>query len=642
MKIAEKFGRLLARLWPFWLPLLLLFALPLTRPFGRIASDDVVDAMLEMVSGQRPDVAVPAAATHPGDFDLLIWGRWNNHNDNINYYTSGEESLKIYDELVKLRRQFPDEPLLIAPPIQHQLGLPSFAESYYNYGPASKDPSVIARELKMLREFAQRGIKLEPDNAFWWVSLTWTNWRAKRYDTALDDLERAAKCSRYDDYTLELARRLVSARKRYGAPTFFEKLAILEDVRSADQGQQNNMAAAWGAHAVRLRVKGDKARALRWASALLVAGDLMQRDPNAWATVKAGLVWQNEGYRVGTKAKINSDSRQNARAFAVFARANGRTDLAQLAPQLAARSQQIQSLSGKNSGRYSEMIWLRHGQLDRWVNLLEGLPIVMAANLIYLALWWLSANLFLWRARAVPSSRRERFGLASATMLPLLVLGALGIWGLIALDGTQKPLFPALAGSALVFAFCGAPFVLALCCALVTMRRHRARFTLPPRIDTEMSLTNPSRAFLRWFLPACVAGSVAFLLLSWATWLLATARNWASVDLLALLPPDRRGFTNSLIWDSTGPTILVYAVLLCVLCLLIWFGRWRWTMPAALRPLTQGALRWWKETLGAAIVILSWFGLLLALGSVPIFHQADARLERVLKAGDLQVAQSDR
>ena len=223
-------------------------------------------------------------------------------------------------------------------------------------------------------------------------------------------------------------------------------------------------------------------------------------------------------------------------------------------------------------------------------------------------------------------------------MLPLLTLGTVGVWGLIAFDGLGRVLVTALAGSALTFGLGGAPFVLALCCALIVMRRHRARFQLPPRIDTEMALANWSRLFLRWCLPVCVLSSILFLLATWTTWLVATARNWAYVDVLALLPPDRRGFTGSLSWDSTGPTMLSYAVFLCVLCLLIWFGRWRWTMPLALRPLTQSALRWWKESLGAALVIVSWLGLLLALALVPVTREADARLERALQVGDLQRA----
>ncbi len=638
MKFPEKFGRLLARLWPFWLPLVLLFALPHTRPFGRIASDEFVGPIVEMVAGENSQAAMPAAAAHPDDFDLLLWHRWDSRHNNLDYYSYGASDANNYDQLVKLQRRFPAQPLLSAPSLQHEFGLPSSEEPYYDYGPFRTDAALIAKHLRQLRESAQSGAKLEPDNAFWWVALAHAQWRANRYDLALQALERAAKCPRYDDHTLELARRLMRAQQRYGAPPFFEKFRIIEDVRMADQNAHKKPALAWSFHATRLRAKGEAARALRWAGALLIVGDLMQRDPNAIATIKAGALWQSKAYGIAPAKKGVLSSR----AFAQFARAQGRADLAQLAPQLAARSQRVQALAGKDSGRYGEMIWLRRGQLDKWVNLLEGLPFVIAGDLFYLALWWLSANLLLWRARAEPSSRRERVGLALATMLPLLAAGALGLWIVIASDGGGFSLAQALSGSVAVFGLFGAPFVLALCCALSVLRRHRASFQLPPRVDTEMSLSRWSRAFLRWFLPACVTVCVLFLLLCWASWLAATARGWGSVDVLALLPPDRQGFTGSLSWDSTGPLLLSYAVFLCALCLLIWFYRWRWTMPLAVRPLTQSALRWWKESLGVALVVLSWFGLLLALRSAPLLREADARLERTLRTGDLAVAANNR
>ena len=405
MKIAERFGRFLVRLWPFWLPLALIFALPLARPFGRVISDDLVDALAEMVSGQTP-VALPAAATHSDDFDLLLWHRWNSRRNNRNYYSYDTTDANNYDELVKLRRRFPDQPLLIAPPLQHALGLPSSEEPYYDYGPPQRDAALIRKHLQQLGESAQSGSKLEPDNAFWWVSLAHTQWQSNRYDLSLVALERAAKCSRYDDHTLELARRLVRAQKRWGAPTFLDKLAIAEDLRSGDQNAATNRAAAWSAHARRLSAKGDVTRALRWAGALLVVGDLMQRDPNALATMRAGEAWQSLAYNIAPAAK----GATNARGFAQFARAGGRVDLAQLAPQLAARSRRVAALAGKSNGRYGEMVWLQRDRLDLWVNLLEALPFIVTSYLIYLLLWWLSANLFLWRARAEPSSRRGRVG----------------------------------------------------------------------------------------------------------------------------------------------------------------------------------------------------------------------------------------
>lgn len=637
MKIAEKFGRLLARLWPAWLPLLLLLVLPWAHPFIRVFTDGIGGEVSQMVTGQGPASPMPAASAHPGDFDLQLWNGWYEQRREYRYDYS-ESSERYATNMEKMRAKFPDEPLLLAPPIQHEMGMSSWNEPWYNYGSPVATPAEIASELKRLRAAATRGQALEPDNAFWWVALAHVEWRAKRYEATLKNLERAAKCSRYDDHTLDLARRLIGVRQKYSAPSFFDKLEIVEDARSANGNDLKRIAQPWSNYARRLRNKGDNVRALRWAGAMLVVGDLMQRDPNAWATADAGANWQNLAYKTALPSKPGQSIMANTSLdFIPFARANGRADLAKLTPQWAAHSRQIQALARPNNGRYSQLVWLRAGNLDKWMNLFEGLPFVIAGNLLYLALWWLVANFCLWRARCAPSSRRDRVGLGAITMIVLTFIGLGGLWFIIDTNGGTLSFFVALMGSLAAFGFFGAPFVLALCCALLTMRRNQARFNLPPRLDTELALAPSSRAFLRWFLPVCVLATVALFVASWALWLLATARGWGAVDLLKLLPPDRNGATNSLVWDSTGPPLLAYSIALCVGCLLIWFWRWRWSMPTNLRPLTQGALRWWKESLGVSIVALSWIFLVLAVASLPLFHRAEAQLERVLKVGELQV-----
>ncbi len=636
MKSAERFGRFLARFWPLWLPLLLLFALPPSRPFGRIVSDEIVGTFSQMLTGEGPQSPMPNASAHPKDLDLQLWNGWYNKRRNYSYDYADSRGASDAD-VAKLRRKFPVEPLLVAPPLQHELGLSSWVEPWYDYRAPTTAPAEIAAELKVLRTAALCGQKLEPDNAFWWVALAQIEWRSQRHDAALRALERAAKCSRYDDYTLALARRLVRARERYSETSFFDKLAIMEDTRTADDNKMANIASVWSAHAVRVRAKGDAARALRWAGALIIIGDLMQRDLNSFATAKAGALWQSEAYGVGYPPKMKGVSPRGAAYFAQFANANGRADLARLTPQLAAHSRKVRALAGARSGRYGDLIWLHRGQLDRWISLLEFLPFMLAANLAYLALWWLNANFGLWRAGGAPSSRRDRVGLGLAMTCGLWSVGLVALWfGLASDGGTLSPL-EGLLGSLALFAFFGTPFALALVCAFATLRRHRARFTLPPRIDMELSLSSWARTFLRWLLPLGVMGSIALFVAAWILWLLATWRGWGQVDLLALLPPDRYRKTGSLMWDSTGPTLLVYGGLMCCLSLFIWFGRWRWTVPAALRSLTQGALRWWKESLGVALVALGWLCLLLALLSWPLFSQADARLERALKVGELEV-----
>ena len=123
----------------------------------------------------------------------------------------------------------------------------------------------------------------------------------------------------------------------------------------------------------------------------------------------------------------------------------------------------------------------------------------------------------------------------------------------------------------------------------------------------------------------------------WLFWLVAVGSGWRTVDVLALLPPDRNGETGSLNWDMTVPWFLLYGVFLCLICLVMWFAKWRWGTPHDLRPLTHGALRTWKEALGCAVAWMAWLYLLLALLGQPLRARADARLHDVLARGEIAV-----
>ena len=639
MKQFSRFAGFVGRFWGLWLPLLLVFALPLSRPTARIITDPLVLSARRWLDPQTRPNAMPDAANYPRDFDLQVWHLLHTQRD----YSSQIENDARASEVARLRSRFPREKVLVAEPLLFELGV--WRERYWFFAPpiGKPAPAQLAAELKPLYAAARQGARMEPNNAFWWAALAHIEWRANRYSASLVALERAAKCPYYDDFTLELARRGLRAQSRFGAPLLDDKRRLLSLARDYDTARQIASASAWGQFAKRLSAKGTKsdlARALRWSGALGAVGDLMQRDPNALATLQAGASWQNSAYRAAYPAGVKQASARQARVyFVAFATRNGRPDLARAATSHAARAREVERLTTifNRSTIYNET-WSAPGDLGRRLEWVQALALGSASCLFYLALWWLMANLLLWRGRGAPSSRRDRYGLALGFAVPALALTGLGIWALLsARPGPTSPRMMAYI-SALCFAFAGAPWVCALACALLTMRRHSARFALPPRVDMELSLSNWSRGFLRWFLPLTVACSALVFVGGWILWLVAFWRGWSNVDLLALLPPDRNGFTGSMTWNPTDePAPLIYGIFLCALCLSLWFAKWRWTAPRDLRPLTHGALRWWKETLGALMVTLAWFALLASLVCWPLVHQTEARLTRVLQNGELSV-----
>ena len=316
---------------------------------------------------------------------------------------------------------------------------------------------------------------------------------------------------------------------------------------------------------------------------------------------------------------------------------------------LKRRARQTEAIIKTNRPQTDEY-WLGADGLGNALRAMQIGGALVFGSAIYLAIWWMAANIFLWRAVGEASSRRARGALSGAVMGALLGLAALAVdWFWRESDPlattvsspqtqAQTQANEIFYGTVGAFAFAFAPWLLALGIAGATMWRHRAQFALAPRVDLELQLSRFSRRLLRWMLPIFVLGSALMLLFGWALAVVAARFSWRNVDLLALLPPDRYGATGSLFWSiSDEPITLFYGLFLCVLCLLGWFCKWRWGTPHRLRPLTHRALRAWKESLGCAVAWLVWAFLLLILLGAPARTRAESRLNAVLKRGEISV-----
>ena len=637
------FGKFLGRFWPLWTIWAIIWFTPISHGMAhRHLFGSIYDSSAEIslrnfwreVLGrwdEEIENPLPAARAHRRDLDLALWENvWN--NDNFYVRRRSNNGKPEWNEIIK---KFPDQVIAYAPALQDRLRIYA----------ASQDKSASGNS--RLLELARRAHQLEPNNAAWLVALALSTSRAGDYAQTLKLLQSAANCRYYDDKTLEIARLVLGAHARYGALEDYEKRAIFDKIRA---GNINNWETIrfWGNRAAVLRKAGKTREALQWSAAMAQIGALMQRDPNSTATLYTGRVWQDQAWRL-QKPRKRGDKTPMSERFARYAIGQNRADLAAAARAQAKRSSEVSQLiatsTDNNEFNFGEGVWLRANNLGDYLSFVEvgGFCLICAG--IYLFGWWMSANLFGWRAGGVASSRAARGGLALGVVVPLLALAAASGWfftfGNQRLSGAPNPQFMAYEngfGSLGVFSFVSAPFVLALVIALVTLRRHRRDFDLPPRVDTEMALPIWARVLLRWFLPLGVAGILLFLIGGWALWILASWNNWSNVDLLAWLPPDRQGVATPLWWDmQDNPLPFIYGIFMCVVCLVAWFSKWRWATAKHLRPVTHDALRWWKESLGASIVVLSWAYLLVALLSWPVRQQADARLNRVLQNGELSV-----
>lgn len=639
------------RFWPLWLAWVLVWALPPARDYARLVINgsqlrdnqeiSIRTIWMEMVyswqdANEPPDNPLPAASQYPADLDLALW--------EIVYIALWNNGTPSPDKLDQLAQKFPAQSVALSLPVQTQLGLRLQNQNYYYPPPpgAATSPATNARLVaKKLLSQARRGQSLEPDNAFWYLAEALAQWRSGHADAALLALERGAKCKTYDDKTLELARRVLAAHARYGHLSIEEKISVANRVRSLYAGELSGIVNFWVIHAQKMRVS-NPALSLRWSAAIAGIGDRMQRVPNSPETKRMGASFQLWAWR-SNKRRRKTDF-DGSQAFALYATQNGRADIArETRVQAAARARVMSEELEPNSrnGNMDNSLALAPGVLGvgtlaQWISgsIVAGVIALCAG--IYWVLWWNVANLFGWRARGAPSTRAGR-------AIPAIVITAVCLalaftataLGMQFLAGPLPILVNAILISFAALAFFGAPFMLALWCALSTLRRHRAAFTIAPRVDTELRLSKFQRGFLRWFLLVGFASLLLVLFSSWVLWVVASWQGWSNVDLLAWLPT-RGGRNEPLNWDMVNaPLPLIYAVFACVLCLPLWFWKWRWASPRALRPVTHGGLRRWKETLGALIASLGWLFLLVALLMWPLRARGEVALERALRTGEI-------
>ena len=494
LKLLRRFGAFTLRFWPLWAPWILALLLPFSRPIARIWSDPLGSGIVEFFSRNYDNRGpMPAADKYPADFDLKLWHLLNGEGG----FSGGDYFRMRYGQnldlsaVSRVRKRFPNETLLYALPVQNALGI-RFWNQYYGSQSNSNGTQAQARALAPLVE---RGRQLEPGNALWWLARAQIEWRLGRRDQTLAALERAARSPYYDDKTLEIARRVIAARERYDAPLWASRREMLAGLRGFEAELQINAGSAWSSHGLNLQKRGDVAGALRWSGALAAIGDLMQRDPNAPSTLRVGRSWQKYAWRAGNPAGTRGKLLPNgAQTFAAYAAQNGRPDLASATNSQNARGQAVEKIVGSYARwqYYRDEPWLKAGGLQARMELLEGAAAAAVAMVFYLAVWWMAANIFGWRARGAPSSRAARMGLPTVITLLLATLaGACGWWFLTVQGPTVGPtpmLGQVVGGTLSGFAAVSAPFLLALGCAGWTLWRHRAQFSPSPRVDMELAL----------------------------------------------------------------------------------------------------------------------------------------------------------
>jgi hypothetical protein len=596
----------------------------------------------------------PFLKKEPDNAALAYWNlraQFDARNDYYDYrYSSGYKggSKGLFD----LSKKFPDKLWL------KSLALQAYVAEVPTPNEIPPPPGYVGNPRKKAveipidkYEFVQDSAKAEPDNAFWPVCEAYLRLCQLDYKTANTLLSRAAKCRVYDDKLLEAARELVQVQLPFRPLSWEEKKVIYENDRAIYVGDSeanpfiNYINGEMHTFSNRALVGHDYAGKLAMSVNLMRIGGLMQKGTNSLANCKLGVSLQNLAWRLGNPKTKSYDLLPKGNSlFAENVRQNGYPVLANEALQLKKESDIIKSWAAKHrSDSWSfSPVYLNQGGLVDLANLVRDSGPILIGYFLYLIAWWSFLNVFLFRGQGIASTRRER-------IVPVIVFGvlfivlAIGImwWNLLDWSASSPRSIPReeLVVTIGVFAFVGLPFVLALFCGLAAMRRYKAQFGLPPRVDMELQLSWFQREMLRWLLPFAVVSSIAVLVAGWLFLALAIILDWGFINVLAWLPPDRNGMTGNLSFHPVhSPLLLIYGLIMCGVCISVWFIKWRFFTPKELKVFTHTGLRRWKETLGIAIITTIGIYIVGAVYMWPTRMELNRRMDKVLEKGPLSMA----
>lgn len=495
--------------------------------------------------------------------------------------------------------------------------------------PPPRRKNFTAHELAQAIAIAKKGQQLEPDNSYFDWMLAYFLFAAYRDTEALAVLHEGAQKPRYDDHTLQDVQASIAVHELIRPLLFEEKLAISAALLLPQFAKHRQVArlAVWegvkaeraGDHARALCIYGDVARSgarMRESSHYLIQSLVaIALEAIAWQGVERKLSKAEEKrlYTLHYRHAPAERARVLSQRFARYAAAHGRADLAaevRRNGEAVARFREqvhfpVDIIAGFPDWKFARVLALR------WASA------ALLPQLLLTAFVWVVLSVILWRKQVFGGSVRSLDiassvlvgGCASALwMVAAIRLGAgggrllhgdNGADAAIAALGVLVAVTPALLG--------------AVYCAAATTWRHRRT------LQAAKMLSKKYIPSLPWW-----ERDLAPLLNLIGTWALHLLTFAAGVNLvIAPLSDEPQNYTLPLI--------------LSFLCVLRWVIKWLYFTPVSLRPITGSGLRWYRQTLGAFLLLSSIAYLVLSLASLPLRREADAKVDDIIRRGELAV-----
>jgi hypothetical protein len=603
---------------------------------------------------------------------LMLRVQWEGHNASTARYSNDvrvlaksaeaegggptKETVQKYDRLIQ---RFPNEAWLIA----NRLRFTAFSFSDDRVaGDFEKLPESAPREKKNFTPaelaqaiaVAEKGQRLEPDNFFFDWMVAYFLFAGGRDKEALVALHKGAQKPRYDDHTLYDLQVSVAVRELVRPLLAEEKIALSAAVLFSHLTKQRHVArlAVW--EGVKAERAGDHPRALQIYSDIARLGARIRENSQwiieglvaeaieliAWGGVERKIS-REERARLHKMSHYRAErARMQSERFARYAVTHGRVALAEEARR-----------DGEILARFLEQTD-RAFKSDEVHEVYEVYNVPNPTLMTILSLWWASAvllpqlllNALLWFILSFLLWRKEVHGgtirrldsassvLACGAAPILLGVAALvdGVWWneMVKLLGAfnfyvyPQESIPNLLLHLICLLIAVTPALLgAAYCAAAIMWRHRRTLQAAQMLSKKDILQAGSLRYpsLPWW-----ERDLAPLLHLIGTWALhfLTIAAWVNL-VIALISEEQQNYALPL--------------LLSFLCVLRWVLKWLYFTPVSLRPITGYGLRWYRQTLGAFLLLSSLGYLVLSLASLPLRRDADTKMDDIIRRGELAV-----
>lgn len=598
----------------FWGAWLLIFLLPFTSEEARLHF--VGSRYFSNIYGQpwqdrwnwADDVATPRLSP----LERALWLNVR-HNEYYSYY-SGQNSNPASTSAGYLFRKFPREKWLHSLALCQSLG----------WGP------IDVSKQKTLITWGRQGERIDPKNAFYPLMLAKVFGDSGRAKERAEALERAASGTRYDDGTTNFKLVMLRTIRGAGVRTWSETWNILSRL-NRDNGLSSNqlssLLAQLSALSQRDLALASKRKspvlvrsALKRSNELMRVSLLFQKAPCGSDKWGIGADWARAAWRVARPPKsYSSFPAPKVAEFISFAHTQGSGPNVRLAQKCAARMRLLAPLLKPSSGLASGAVFSTFEAIWAEGSHASGFG-VLAFGAYLLGAWWVLAFIG-WRAVGQESKTTERAIPAALvvgwTLLAFGVLLAMIVAWLQTPATARRgpPIGQAeVAFAFAIFSFCSPPFLLALWCAVRTVRRHRSELALPARAQLEMNLASMEVFILSRFSGAfvlCTLGLAVGIPLLWGylRWHALSGYDW----LRFLFPRISPRLIDPQLTSIDSPVTPAYCAMGIVVIALVWLVSWRYGTDPQRRPIYHDGLRGCKEAIGCAITLTVWVYMALLL-----------------------------